>query len=735
MTTVPYPPRGLDPWDFPLKSYIDDQDDATRRYVDQRVESTPAGEATDGAIAGYIASFTSLTAQALDAKIPMVNVKNHGAIGNGVVDDTPAVQAAMDEITARGGGILYYPPGTYLHGGNGVKVASNVTVLGDGAVITVTPGGYDAFYAMNNAGQGGYGAGAKDVEFRNLTFKGDLTNGKDLGNTFHHVDGLRFFDCIFDECVGGGHAIDLGGCRNVVVERCQFIGCMPQAGAEYVEAVQLDDSTAVGMSDKETNRAAYDGLPTIDVLIHNCQFLPKQVGATLLYAPNPTGTHTTTQGARKNRISFIGNLVRDWRPTDTYATAYQGPIHIAAVDNFLIKDNIFELTTSGSASSVITVVSSSSGILTADIANPHAAYNALPAPVVGNDIRIIGNKISGIDGPATNENIVAVQGSGASRPQRVSIIDNEWVNCYPAALTSNVGGASVYLYLVDHIVMSKNRMDYVRALHRFASCQFITVTDNICRHAGYRLETNNCLDMVWSNNIMRDFAGGASWELCTRVLCEGNLLINPGSYNSVWGGVMRSAGSDKVAFVGNVIDNTAGTEPVTTRSAYQWTADAAGAVLSTLGYARSNRTYNLNLYSRGTLSGVVASVDMDAPSSNVSSATGILTAASGWSIASFSWRRLSNDLAYMIVHFTRTGAAITVPANGDVANSVMGTLSAAYWPLVFAGTTSGGVGRVAVGELSPSDGSITLGAVGGSGDIATGDTLQVKVLYPIAPEN
>ena len=41
------------------------------------------------------------------------NVLNYGAVGNGVTDDTAAVQAALDAIDAAGGGTLYFPDGTY----------------------------------------------------------------------------------------------------------------------------------------------------------------------------------------------------------------------------------------------------------------------------------------------------------------------------------------------------------------------------------------------------------------------------------------------------------------------------------------------------------------------------------------------------------------------------------------------------------------------------------------------
>lgn len=43
-----------------------------------------------------------------------VNVKAYGAKGDGVTDDREAIQAAIDDIFEAGGGVVYFPLGTYL---------------------------------------------------------------------------------------------------------------------------------------------------------------------------------------------------------------------------------------------------------------------------------------------------------------------------------------------------------------------------------------------------------------------------------------------------------------------------------------------------------------------------------------------------------------------------------------------------------------------------------------------
>jgi hypothetical protein len=45
---------------------------------------------------------------------PVVNVKAFGAKGDGLVDDTAAIQAAVDYVFSNGGGTIAFPSGTYL---------------------------------------------------------------------------------------------------------------------------------------------------------------------------------------------------------------------------------------------------------------------------------------------------------------------------------------------------------------------------------------------------------------------------------------------------------------------------------------------------------------------------------------------------------------------------------------------------------------------------------------------
>lgn len=80
-----------------------------------------------------VTSTGSTTARKLkDRHAELRNVKDYGAVGNGVADDYAGIQAAIDAAAAAGGGAVYVPPGTYLVGRPLRIKTSNIRLLGAG---------------------------------------------------------------------------------------------------------------------------------------------------------------------------------------------------------------------------------------------------------------------------------------------------------------------------------------------------------------------------------------------------------------------------------------------------------------------------------------------------------------------------------------------------------------------------------------------------------------------------
>lgn len=78
-----------------------------------------------------------------------LNAKWFGAVGDGVSDDTAALQAALDALSRRGGGTLYIPRGTYL-------TSAGLTLTAEGKHIEVVGDGQDSTVITNTASASGY---------------------------------------------------------------------------------------------------------------------------------------------------------------------------------------------------------------------------------------------------------------------------------------------------------------------------------------------------------------------------------------------------------------------------------------------------------------------------------------------------------------------------------------------------------------------------------------------------
>lgn len=130
-----FPLRGQQGWDVPFKQVAKDLVDdlnATTGVISGAVD------ANDATITATVQSTTSATTSALRARYVQVgalvrNVKDYGAKGDGIADDTAAIQSALDV----GPGVVYLPAGTYNHSGN-LRIFNNgESMVGAGAGATV----------------------------------------------------------------------------------------------------------------------------------------------------------------------------------------------------------------------------------------------------------------------------------------------------------------------------------------------------------------------------------------------------------------------------------------------------------------------------------------------------------------------------------------------------------------------------------------------------------------------
>jgi hypothetical protein len=95
---------------------------------------------------GYVASGANATTRTIQDKLrDIVSVKDFGAVGNGVVDDASAIQAALNSGAKR----VYAPAGTYKILST-LTIPTNVSLEGDGIGATIFDGSSASYATLTN---------------------------------------------------------------------------------------------------------------------------------------------------------------------------------------------------------------------------------------------------------------------------------------------------------------------------------------------------------------------------------------------------------------------------------------------------------------------------------------------------------------------------------------------------------------------------------------------------------
>jgi hypothetical protein len=199
--------------------------------------STPAGAIND------VTFFSNLYVR---GGKPWYDVRTYGALGNGVANDTAALQSALDTCRLAGGGVVYLPPGVYLvqmpvAGGYALGVGTNTVVIGAGRDATIirltpTPNG-DTQNAISNYLAGGPGNDEK-ISFQDFTLDGqaglqtvaNCINGISINQAravkFLRVRVLNSYGTSVTG-PGEGSSFRIQGCTDVSLVDCEAIGTVP----------------------------------------------------------------------------------------------------------------------------------------------------------------------------------------------------------------------------------------------------------------------------------------------------------------------------------------------------------------------------------------------------------------------------------------------------------------------------------------------------------------------------
>ncbi len=175
-----------------------------------------------------------------------VNVlQNKNVFGDGIHDDTKALQACIDQL--KDGGTVYFPDGTYLISGALIFYSYQNLKFSDNAIILRSDKS-EPFtrYLLASYSESEWGeyTGTHDVVISGGIFDGNekLDERITLVNTVH-CSNITIENCRFRHCAYW-HCIEINGTENAVVQNCVFDGPTYTEVDDrlYNEQIQLDMS-------------------------------------------------------------------------------------------------------------------------------------------------------------------------------------------------------------------------------------------------------------------------------------------------------------------------------------------------------------------------------------------------------------------------------------------------------------------------------------------------------------
>ena len=235
-----------------LANGVNNQDAVTKTQLDvnkaevnalvQSLSTTPYGDAGN---ISYVPAGVAAVATTVQGKLrETVSVKDFGAVGDGVTDDTAAIQAAIDSLPINGG-MVSIPPGNYIISST-IELRSGVYFMGmagrDGARITA-----NNITAINSVN-------AQQVRIANLRLYSNRTpdtwgiyvENNPRGIYIENV----YADGFGDQLQGGGFRVwnESWGSRliGLAAERCGY-GISINAGASVIVGAGLRQLSGPGL--------------------------------------------------------------------------------------------------------------------------------------------------------------------------------------------------------------------------------------------------------------------------------------------------------------------------------------------------------------------------------------------------------------------------------------------------------------------------------------------------------
>lgn len=262
----------------------------------------------------------------------------YNAVGDGISDPTSAIQSALNLSKTFDSVNIIIPPGIYritarliIYKNTHIKMTPNTTLLRCyGAGFFLNGDATDMFTEYNGNG--------------NITIDGGILDGN-VANFPQGYNCIAFakgrnitFKNMTIKDVIDAHAMDINGCKDVLIENCKFIGYIDSVGTSYYkEAIQLSNHSILGFN----SFGNYDGSPCVNVTVRGCYFGASGTVGTTAY-PVGVGNHGAVYSYYENDYTKSDLYTRDiYIYNNTFEGMTFSGVRPFKFKNTIIKDNFF----------------------------------------------------------------------------------------------------------------------------------------------------------------------------------------------------------------------------------------------------------------------------------------------------------------------------------------------------------------------------------------------------------
>ena len=416
---------------------------------------------------------------ALDKLRDVVSVKDFGAVGDGVADDTAAIQAAM---TAAMGKTLFFPPGLYAMSSAGgtserqivLTLTGNLRMVGDSATIKCTSSSHRSHMIYLLAQ--GYDCAMEGITFDanlkcNVCIRVDETSAQ--GTNDVSVNGCSFVNSWAVVGGTGGYVANagaqfFGGYRFVNVTNC--------VSADHSRALGAGTPGSAGTSG--IGIAGLSGYYPQNVNVSGCLFSEIKNSETTSSANNFDCDGLAVFGGNTTGTTYIPAMATI--SNNSFVNCKGRSIKVQNDESVIINNTI--------KFAMLPITGDSGGIINCQISSGDVSHNVWHFDVAPGNLNPF--NADGTLGAVGGGCVGLYPGSAHSRPRSVTAIGNVAFNNVPEAtgvllnmLTVGESAAStfpVFMSLKDNRVCGGAVQDFANISLRGAGEgeMYLTICDN-----------------------------------------------------------------------------------------------------------------------------------------------------------------------------------------------------------------------------------------------------------------